>query len=726
MPTPRSTLTLLVATVTLASAVFAERPLREARSEDGGLRLRITPGRGADRPARATLVGDPRRADQTETRGARRARGTLWEGPLVNDIAPERVFIRDDGQRVVTFGEFRKGGARHAIVIYAERGTVLKEHGLNQVLGGDDWSHVRKERRAIVWLNDAELRFSSDGKRFEITTAWRRQIAIDMQTGELLNAPAGAEIPPDFAALIETPQIDVDPNAADEAAPTDLDELLRLAANLFGDAEDLNAPADPNVLEGMLSVLEGETLETAGAEALADEMHASEPRDANGMDIAEAPDAKPDPNAAARNSPFDVPPPSLTDPVDYVAWTNSTLEPSDPEALALYDSAIATMLENKWEGPDELFDRAMQGDPDALASPEIQDWLAANADALAALRAASHLEVGGRPLTPSEDGMMLSVLLPQLSPLRTIAKMSVIEGRQLENAGQPQAAIGLYMDTLVAGAHTGKGPTLIENLVGVAMQALATETMLDTFERDNGAIDYDAVIADWDARADQRVRSLSKTIQFERAMSLDVMQHIFERIPETGQETLRLDRLGMVASLSDGDSGLSQMMLGLNINRLGVEGNAAILNHYYDGMTTAFETPWVDARPIHADLEQRISTPGTPEFGSIARILAPALSRAHFVETRGRANLAGTRTVAGILAYRQRNGTLPDSLDQLGTSAVIDPFTGTPLVYERVGDDFRLYSVSGDGVNDGGVHNPRGMDGEPGDVVFWPRPPKDQ
>jgi len=50
-----------------------------------------------------------------------------------------------------------------------------------------------------------------------------------------------------------------------------------------------------------------------------------------------------------------------------------------------------------------------------------------------------------------------------------------------------------------------------------------------------------------------------------------------------------------------------------------------------------------------------------------------------------------------------------------------DPFTGDRFVYRSGGGDFTLYSLGGNGVDDGGVHDPRA---DTNDVVYWPRQKK--
>ena len=96
--------------VSMAAAGMAEderQPLREAHSSNERFRLRIHPGRArADEGKRA-------RAALFERRDESRLENERWKTRLVNEAAPRRAFIRDDGAYVVTVGEFRRSGQIH-------------------------------------------------------------------------------------------------------------------------------------------------------------------------------------------------------------------------------------------------------------------------------------------------------------------------------------------------------------------------------------------------------------------------------------------------------------------------------------------------------------------------------------------------------------------------------------------------------------------------------------
>jgi hypothetical protein len=59
-----------------------------------------------------------------------------------------------------------------------------------------------------------------------------------------------------------------------------------------------------------------------------------------------------------------------------------------------------------------------------------------------------------------------------------------------------------------------------------------------------------------------------------------------------------------------------------------------------------------------------------------------------------------------IRLFRERHERLPDTLDELApdflTAVPIDPFSGKPFVYRRDGDEYALYSVGVDAVDDDG------------------------
>jgi hypothetical protein len=390
---------------------------------------------------------------------------------------------------------------------------------------------------------------------------------------------------------------------------------------------------------------------------------------------------------------------------------------SGPNAAPDIEAAIAA--HQPWEGDGALFDAALAGDADALASPEIQAWLDANQAALDHIKAANSKEFAGWQLR-SDDGSLIGALLPALAPQRQLARAAVMDGKRLEASGDHARAAERYLDTLAAGAQAGNGPTMIENLVGIAVQTLASEALLDLPTHADGAqIDYVKLAQDAE-QAYRPVRPMDESVQFERASMLDAIQRTFVADPATGGYRVNPEMaMNFMAMAGSGDLGDKVRTLA-QVASLRYEDTLAQANAYYDALTEAVRLPYQDARGYLGELERNLEQ--TAKGNIMIKTLTPALSRAHFLKTRAETQRRASLLVTNVMAYRQQHGSLPESLEAFaGREFVTDPFTGQPFAYLRDGDDFTLYSLGGNGIDDGGVHDPKA---EASDVVYWPRPPK--
>jgi len=706
---------LPVAVVLIASVAVAEvrdqRPLREARSENGHYCLRIDAGRGEYRRCHATLFEHT----SEQQRGRR-----VWREKLVNEVAPCHALIRNDGRFIVTLDEFRRGGAAHAVVIYGERGQLLREFDLRELLHGDDWKHVTVERRAIEWSADAGLAFVDAPPQFVIKLKWNREIRIDLEQAQIVGRVGRPAAEPGSDAASRPAA-----NEPDDAIPPEILALLTEAASPPGGATG-SAPesTEQGVKQAVLELYRLATLagiEIEGLEGAATAIAATlPPDDANHSSV----DVLVDGVVTAGNSAttgVPIPAPDPANPVDYVAWMREQTLTDGPSAVPYYQAAMDSVV--KWEGDDDLFSAAMGGDPDALASPEIIEWLAANQDALNQFRAATDFEFRGMPMETA-DGTVIGFLLPHLSNVRLLAKAAVIEARQLEAAGDIDAAMDRYLDVAAAGAHAGQGPMLIENLVGISMQTLASDQALDSFARlDDDDVDY-VGLAEAMIDSYRPTRPIEETFQFERVMILDVIQRSYEWNPES--ESYRVSEEGLKqfsnALAITGANGPGELGLGFVLGNIGFESMNEQLNTHYDALTDAARMPYQQGRQAFRDAEAPIRDPSFGLRNPLLSALLPSLSRATHLTTKSESNRRATLLVTHLKAYRQQYGTYPDSLNVFGDAEmVIDPFTDESFAYHRDGDDFMLYSLSGNGVDDGGVHDRRG---DTNDLLYWPRPPK--
>lgn len=754
----------LVALVVLASAAHAQRlkPLTEARSESRQFVLAVestsprsesamggaseaassqpasnATSESADREvpndanAQPTVRGFTDGVWATMRRSQRgHADATVWRAQLINKLAPVQAFISDDGNFTITLDDYPVGGARHAVVIYNDKGELLREFSLRELLRKDDWKEVRERRGTIYWLRGAKMKFSRDMNEFHIDLRSDRKVVIDLRKLEIEGGAAdAADIPPEFAAILDhPPQSDTDtPQSLDDAidhlrkviaangqgaTQEDIDEAHAIVESLLSRMSAQSWP-DQELLQRVMEALGSAEIAahppTSDSDADTDGIEASPPETAIATPYAG--------NSAVTG--IGVPQPNPSERVDYIGWMHDHTAVEGVSAAPLIAESVAGLT--KWEGDSDLRDRALKGDPVALQSPEIQAWIAANQRSIELARQASGLPYRG--VQPQEGAeSLIGVLLPDLGARREISRAAVVRGRSLAAGGDLAGARREYIDAMRFGAQTGQGVTLIENLVGAAMQQPSANALLDSFERDD-ATDYAALAGELEA-AYRPLRPTSELMQFERAAILETLQKTYEPDLErggykVGGEGLRT--LAEIGSMTGKSEGLDeQLFMAQRLTDLGYENVLAQTNSFYDRFTASSRLPYTEARQDLEQVESEISDPALAQQNPFVATLMPALSRAMQSTGRAESQRRATLLVANLKAYKQQHGTYPPSLDVFaGREWATDPLTGQAFSYAPTDGNFRLYSVGVNGTDEGGTHDTAGREN---DTVFWPRP----
>ena len=107
-----------------------------------------------------------------------------------------------------------------------------------------------------------------------------------------------------------------------------------------------------------------------------------------------------------------------------------------------------------------------------------------------------------------------------------------------------------------------------------------------------------------------------------------------------------------------------------------------------------------------------------------------AFARGHFTDVaravaQRLALTAAIRSMIAVELYRRSHGSLPRALSDLDDAArFTDPMTGEPLHYHRDPQGYVVYSIGGDGLDDGGdlgALNPHGVGwwSTPTDAPDW-------
>jgi hypothetical protein len=339
--------------------------------------------------------------------------------------------------------------------------------------------------------------------------------------------------------------------------------------------------------------------------------------------------------------------------------------------------------------------------PSAGAVPAAaREWLAAN-DAVF-----EHMREAGRitdcrfamPLTPAQ----LAAPRPaSLSKVRELAKAATLRALVAEESGDRETFVESVRMIDVLARHVWQTPTLIEQMVGTAIEALAQRLVLRPMT-------WDTLSAEEKSRYGTQIGGtlepppdLSATLQNEIEMMLVEIQTAPRR---RAMQILCPDRRVFGELQTRMAPALDLATAPLEVR---ADPNSALRRTYE---ATADKDPGFLNIP-----------------GMLARIVSGSFGHAIEITARLETEQRGNRCVVELFHHFNRHGAFPKRLVDLEGAAeaewLTDPFGQAPFLYERTGDSFRLWSRGLDGDDDDGVHEPRfGQGNEPvdGDFLFWP------
>ena len=332
-----------------------------------------------------------------------------------------------------------------------------------------------------------------------------------------------------------------------------------------------------------------------------------------------------------------------------------------------------------------------------VASPAVTDLLARHAGTLDLIRRAADRDTCRfqRDWTrPSFD-----LLLPETQSLRTAARLLVLAARREAVDGNATDALRDVARIHRIGRHAASEPILISNLVGIAIDTMALETlarMLPTLRKSDLAV-LDA----------PDIRDLVTTAPAFTG-------HLY------GEEAFGLTTF---ADLSDGKTDLSSltMLVGNAETRPFLSRLEPLSLLYrvfflpadlagYRSIMQKYQAAAVRTEP-YAELQKQLGAIETEirdrSPGMLTSLIVPALGAVFKAQTRSMAHHRAAGALVAATTQRIETGAAPTTFDELAAKLVPpagrDPFTADqPLLMKRADDAMVVYSVGPDGEDDGG------------------------
>ncbi len=366
-------------------------------------------------------------------------------------------------------------------------------------------------------------------------------------------------------------------------------------------------------------------------------------------------------------------------------------------------------------------------------------WLQEHNDALELIIEGSRRSYYWREYeTETAEGGMIGVLMPDISDFRRLAFNLRLRAWFRAEQGRYQDASDDVKSCYRFGQHLKGDKVLIEQLVGIGIEALAVQTIRDIA----GRYEIDSmVLADLQDSFEQIVadENFAVSLEAEKLFVYDEIQRCFTE-GRFGGGHLYLSR---ISTLADGSqNGLDEILLAIFSPQQwpraakvlfahpGKKQTREMANRYYNYWDKLYHKTSGQIRAEGIDVEKEAME--IIKGNVLLEILAPALARVNEIANRNKTEVYATVTLLALLRYEKDKGSYPNNLQQLITAGYLkqlpmDSFSDKPLVYRKTDGDFILYSIGPNFTDEGGEYS-RDSKGriknwlDNGDAVFWPVP----
>jgi hypothetical protein len=419
--------------------------------------------------------------------------------------------------------------------------------------------------------------------------------------------------------------------------------------------------------------------------------------------------------------------------VNYADWLNDRGRAGRAEsqnAYPYYERAVAAsvkmpelLIESKVKWPADFNDVQKQ---------QFSQWLSENNEALDLLiqgtRKPHYWPVYTVTETDLNKGtnsfipvLIDAILMENLAEYRTLARALNWRSRYKAYEGNVESALDDCVSLVKFGRHQqGKG-LLIEQLVGIAIEALAYGSISVILEKADVPADTLKNIQEKlqdEFAGDRKVINLDG----EKAFMYDYIQRTFT---DDGSGGGRMLARGAPLAVGDWKSGLWRFATLSYPDRREV---TRMVDRYYE-----LAGQLLDETPLQLE-----RTDESEKLGEIAgksflmKILAPAHDRIVNLCWRVKTHRIAILTILALERYERDKGEYPENLCILVELGYLkempnDPYSDGPLVYKRTDESFVLYSL-GENLCDDGGQVFRDDEGKikkwasEGDWVFWPVP----
>jgi len=297
-----------------------------------------------------------------------------------------------------------------------------------------------------------------------------------------------------------------------------------------------------------------------------------------------------------------------------------------------------------------------------------------------------------------------------------VARLLVLEARREAADGNAADALHDVARIQQIGRHAASEPILISNLVGIAIDTMALETLaqvLPTLCKSDLATLDSSDIRDLVTTPP----AMASNFYGEEAFGLSVFADVSDN---------QLSVPTLTDALINGQPQPSTLrMLPLSLLYrvfflpADLAGYRSIMAQYQAAASRTEPYPDLTKRIDAIETQTRDRSPGM-----LTSMVVPTLGAVFKAQTRSVAHHRAATALVAATKERLETGAVPETFDELAAQLVPpasrDPFTADqPLLMKRTDDALIVYSVGPDGEDDGGPVAPRADKVEGNDDIGW-------
>lgn len=324
-------------------------------------------------------------------------------------------------------------------------------------------------------------------------------------------------------------------------------------------------------------------------------------------------------------------------------------------------------------------------------------------------------------IQPAEDTPLLDLTMPQLGPVRELARLNAARMSLAAQTGDDDEVAAAWNQLIWLSRFTPRScPVAIGCLVGIAVESLAMERIRDAILHQQIS---PALAAELLHTLDDAPRMLDARVMLdaERLLRLDTLARVYtddgrgggEFSPE-GVKRLRIGDSNTAANFPSPVKGGGSNGFASKAEMLDREAEI------HGRLIAVIEAPPQLRSAVSDRLDDDLNHEGVlskflskqAQADSLLHILVPSMGRAADTHDQYTLHLAATRIMLAIEIHRSRAGAVPKSLDQLRPiidTIPLDPFTGEQLRYQpdsSVSTGYTLYSLGYDRTDNQGTVAP--------------------